>query len=77
MYNKRMIIHFLSSIKNIAQHEAQQRNIISVIIDFKGFFTATKRNMTASATAQHKPPLSPFRGERVLLRLSRCGFIHS
>lgn len=62
MYKNRIIIHFLSSVKNIAQHEAQQRNMKKGRIDFKRFFTATKRNMTASETAQHNTPLTPFRG---------------
>lgn len=62
MHKNRIIIHFFGSIKNIAQHEAQQRNTENNTLDIKEFFTATKRNMTASETAQHNTPLTPFRG---------------
>ncbi|HFW4265317.1 TPA: hypothetical protein ACIBOF_003370 [Salmonella enterica subsp. diarizonae serovar 61:r:-] len=57
-----------------AQQKAQQRNKKCCATDFKGFFKRNKRNMTASAVAQHNTPLPPL-GGRGLLRPSRCGFL--
>lgn len=55
-------MQFLRLIEGKAQHEAQQSATKSNIIDFKWFFSATRRNMTASEKAQHNTPLTPFRG---------------
>ncbi|HGJ5856692.1 hypothetical protein [Arsenophonus nasoniae] len=55
-------MQFLRLIGSKAQHEAQQSATKNNVIDFKGFFSATRRNMTASEKAQHNTPLTPFRG---------------
>lgn len=57
-----VIMQFWGLIESKAQHKAQQSATKNNVIDFKGFFSATTRNMTASEKAQHNTPLTPFRG---------------
>ncbi|EIJ2215465.1 hypothetical protein LIA64_002655 [Salmonella enterica] len=73
MQLNRLVMHFNKALEIMRGTKAGQRDEVSDITDFKGFFICDERDTTASAGSGTQPPHPPLGGWG-LSRPSRHGF---